>query len=169
MARTGDRPFPLFSYTAYSAFAGLAVGAVLFIIWLIWVISPGLLALKPPNLVLAAFVLLFDLVLLSVETVSLTVGVWNVRFFENEFTVRAKGLRKTFTSAGVADLHTYLLFSGFRQRQVLRMDIPGGRTLTVTGNPKNTVLKTDLYDWLKGRLEGSRVVAQTPRTPTQAV
>ena len=162
MARSGDRPSPLFSFTAYSAFTGLVVGVALFIIWSIWVVSPGLLALEPPSLKVAALVLLFDLVLLSVGCVGLLTGVWSMRFFDGEFTVRARGLEKAFAYSQMTDVHIYLVFSGVRRRSVLRMDILGDKSFTITGNPWNKVLNTDLYHWLKERTLHEAGSAQAP-------
>jgi hypothetical protein len=162
MARSGDRPSPLFSFTAYSAFTGIVVGLALLVIWSIWVASPATLALKPPTLNVAALVLLFDIILLSVGSIGLLSGIWAMRFFEDEFTVRSKGVKKAFVYSQVKDVHVYLVFSGFRRRPVLRIDVEGEKQLTITGNPTNRALGTDLYHWLKEKTPGGAAAGEGP-------
>jgi hypothetical protein len=139
----------LFSFTAYSAFAGLVVGVGLFLIWSVWAFFPGALSLQRPNQELIALILLFDLVLLAVGSMSFLARVWSIRFFETEFTVRARHLKKAFPYSKVQGVHMYVVFSGVRRGQVMSMDILGEKPLTITGNPKSRVLNTDLYTWLQ--------------------
>jgi len=168
MARPGEHPSPLFSFTAYSAFAGLSVGVALLLIWSVWVFSPSALSLRPPDALLTVSVLLFDLVLLGLGSVGLLLRVWNMRFFEEAFTVRARGVSASFAYTQLKDVHLYIVSSGLQRRQVLRIQVLDEEPFTITGNPRNKVLNTDLHSWLRNKMEGDESARGTSEAPPKA-
>ena len=153
MDRPDARGSPLFTFTAYSAFIGVAVGVALLLIWSAWVFFPQAISAKSPGDPVAAAVLVFDLLLLGLGLAGLHIRVWRVRFFDKEFAVRARGVMREFPYSQVTGVHIYLVSSGLVRRQVLRIDLEDGKPVTITANPKNEVLNTDLYHWLREKTE----------------
>jgi hypothetical protein len=168
MDRAGDGTPPLFSFNAYTVVTGLAMGVCLFIIWSVWAFEPGVIRAPPPSLGLVAFVLVFDVVLLVVGTMSLLRRVWSVRFFENGFTVRGRGLKREFSYSQVNDVQFYQVNVGFGRRQVIRIELNGDVSFTITKNPKNKTLNTDLYHWLKERTRGQEGAEKSAAAVTQS-
>ncbi|MDA4121594.1 MAG: hypothetical protein OK456_00265 [Thaumarchaeota archaeon] len=153
MDRPDARGSPLFTFTAYSAFISVAVGVALLLIWSAWAFFPKTISAKPPGDPVAAAVIVFDLSLLGLGLAGLHIRVWRVRFFDKGFAVRARGVKKEFPYSQVTGVHIYLVSSGLVRRQVLRIDMEDGEPVTITANPKNKVLKTDLYHWLRDKTE----------------
>lgn len=138
---------PLFSYTAYSAFIGLIVGVGLLTLTSVWAIllHGTSSSLGQKEIILTA---LFDLLLLAVSLVGLQRRVWMMRFYENSFTVRGRNLRKAFAYSQIETLHHYKIFTGFRGREIIIIDVDGEKSFAISANPSNIALGTNLYHWL---------------------
>lgn len=160
MTEPGRGSTPLFSYTAYSVFTGLIVGLVLLALALVWIFPLDALSNYPSMTNGIILILVFDLVLLVVSGISILRRVWRVQFFENHLSVRGRGIKQSFAYSQIMDLHHYSVYSGFRSREIIILDMGGSTSFTIAGNPVNKGLEKDLLSWLEGKrpkgIESSR-------------
>lgn len=157
MSRSGNSERPLFAFTTRAALVGLALGGALFVLWAAWTFLHTQLSVRAPSPAVAISLLLFDLLMIGVTLFARKKQVRSVKFFDERFVANVGGVTSEFRYEQLKDVHYYVLFSGFRRRQVLNLELSDGRSLTIGADPRNAALNSDLYHWLQGRLDSSRV------------
>lgn len=163
MAQPETGSSPLFTFSSYpTSVAGLATGAALVLITLVWQADPAALGLPPPKLVLALFVLTFGVLLIALAVAGLFFRVWSIRFYDAQFVVRTRGMRRAFEYREVKDVRVYSVFSGFRNRTLIQIHVLEERPFTISGNPHNQNLGTNLYSFLLAKSGRSAPNAPNP-------